>query len=159
MEVILKETIDTLGEEGDIVKVKDGYARNYLIPKNKAVAATKSNIAVLEKQKAAIEARKAALRKEAEAIAEKINATVITIEQRTGDDGKLYGSVTSSDIAARLEEAGIAIDRKKIVLDEPIKTLGTHKVPVKVAYQVTAQVSVEVVPVGGDQDESETSEE
>lgn len=147
MQVILKETIDTLGEEGDVVKVKDGYARNYLLPKNLAAVATKGNTAVLAKQKAAIEARKKQKRDEAEALARKIAAVTVTIAQRTGEENKLYGSVTTADIAAKLAEAGIEIDKKNILMDEPIKTLGTRTVPVKVGYQVKADVKVEVVPL------------
>lgn len=145
MQVILKETIDTLGEEGDVVKVKDGYARNYLLPKNLAAVATEGNIAVLAKQKAAIEARKKEQRATAEAMAKKLAAVTITIAQRTGDDGKLFGSVTASDIAAKLAEQGIEIDKKTILLDEPIKALGSKSIPVKVGYQVKADVTVEVV--------------
>jgi len=145
MQVILKETIDTLGEEGDVVKVKDGYARNYLLPKNLAAVATEGNITVLAKQKAAIEARKKEQRAMAESMAKKLAAATIAIAQRTGDDGKLFGSVTAGDIAAKLAEAGIEIDKKKIMLDEPIKTLGSHTIPVKVGYQVKADVKVEVV--------------
>lgn len=147
MELILKETIDTLGEEGDIVKVKDGYGRNYLIPQQKAVLANKSNIAVLEKEKAAIEARKAEQRATAEAFAKKISDVTVTIAQRTGEDDKLYGSVTSADIAEKLAEAGVEVDKKKIMLDEPIKTLGVTMVPIKVGYQMTADVKVEIVPL------------
>lgn len=145
MQVILKETIDTLGEEGDVVKVKDGYARNYLLPKNLAAAATVGNIAVLAKQKAAIEARKKEQRAVAESMAKKLAEATVTIAQRTGDDGKLFGSVTAGDIAAKLAEAGIEIDKKKLLLDEPIKTLGSRTIQVKVGYQVKAEVKVEVV--------------
>jgi large subunit ribosomal protein L9 len=147
MNLILKETIDTLGEEGDIVKVKDGYGRNYLIPYGKAVQATSSNITILEKERASIEARKLGLRSDAEALAKKIAGVTITIEQRVGDENRLFGSVTSNDIAQKLAELGIKIDRKKIILDEPIKTIGTKMVPIKVGYQVNADVKVEVVPL------------
>lgn len=144
MELILKETIDTLGEEGDIVKVKDGYGRNYLIPQQKAVLATKSNMAILDKEKAAIETRKKEQREGAEALAKKIAGATVSIEQRAGEDNKLYGSVTSADIAAKLAELGIEVDKKKIVLDEPIKTIGVTMVPVKVGYQVAAEIKVEI---------------
>jgi len=146
MELILKETIDTLGEEGDIVKVKAGYGRNYLIPQGKALVANKSNIAILAKQQAAIASRKAAQRSEAEKLADRIAAVTVTIAQRTGEDNKLYGSVTSSDIVAGLAAHGVAVDKKKILLDEPIKLLGSHTVPYKAGYQVTAEIKVEVVP-------------
>lgn len=147
MKLILKETIDTLGEEGDIVKVKDGYGRNYLIPYGKAVQATSSNITILEKERASIEARKLGLRSDAEALAKKIAGATITIAQRVGEENRLFGSVTSTDIAQKLAELGIQIDKKKILLDEPIKTIGTKMVPIKVGYQVSADVKVEVVPL------------
>ena len=145
MQVILKATIDTLGEEGDVVKVKDGYARNYLLPKNLAAMATDGNVAVLAKQKAAIEARKQEQRAADEALAKKITDATVTIAQRTGEDDKLFGSVTAADIATKLAELGIEIDKKKLLLDEPIKTLGTKTIPVKIGYQVRADLKVEVV--------------
>ncbi|MFU8818848.1 MAG: 50S ribosomal protein L9 [Desulfurivibrio sp.] len=145
MELILKETIDTLGEVGDVVKVKPGYGRNYLLPQGKAMAATKSNLAVLEKQQAAINARRAEQRSLAEKLAAGIAAVTVTIVQRTGEDNKLYGSVTSADIVAGLASQGVEVDRKKLLLDEPIKTLGSYLVPYKAGYQVIAEVKVEVV--------------
>ncbi|MEW6221648.1 MAG: 50S ribosomal protein L9 [Thermodesulfobacteriota bacterium] len=147
MELILKETIDTLGEEGDIVRVKPGYARNYLLPRNKAVAATPSNMAVLKQEKAAIEARKKRLRTEAEDLAKALAGATITISQRVGEENRLYGSVTAADIADRLAEMGLAIDRKKILLTEPLKTLGVFTVPVKVSYQVSTEIKVQVEPL------------
>ena len=147
MELILKETIDTLGEEGDIVKVKNGYARNYLIPQKKAVEATKSNLAIFAQEKSAIEARKERHRDEAEGLVKKITGATVTIEQRTGEEDRLYGSVTSADIAAKLADLGLDIDKKKILLDEPIKTLGETMVPVKIGYQMKAEIKVEVVPI------------
>ncbi len=150
MELILKETIDTLGEEGDIVKVKPGYARNYLIPHNKAVIATKANIAILEREKATIEARKETQRKESVDLASKINGTVVTIEQRVGEEDRLFGSVTAADIASKLAEHGIEVDKKKILLEEPIKTLGEKLVQIKVGYQVNAEVKIEIVPLTGE---------
>ncbi|MDF1614701.1 50S ribosomal protein L9 [Desulfurivibrio dismutans] len=146
MEVILKETIDTLGEIGDVVKIKPGYGRNYLIPQGKAMLASKGNLAVLAKQQAAIAARKAEYRAVAEKLAAGIGAATITIAQRTGEDNKLYGSVTSGDIASALAAQGIEVDKKKIMLEDPIKTLGTHTIPYKAGYQVTAEIKVEVVP-------------
>ncbi len=150
MELILKETIDTLGEEGDIVKVKDGYGRNYLIPQKKAVLATKSNLAMLEQDKSTIEARRQKNRAESEALAKKVSGSTILIEQRAGEENKLYGSVTSADIAEKLAELGIEIDRKKILLDEPIKSVGVTMVSVKVGYQMTTEVKVEVVPLASE---------
>ncbi len=147
MKLILKHTIDTLGEEGDIVKVKEGYGRNYLIPHGKAVLATDANITALEKERATIEDRKLSLRSDAEALAKRIAAITVTIAQRAGEENRLFGSVTSSDIAQKMAAAGIEIDKKKIVLDEPIKTIGTRMVPIKLGYHFNAEVKVEVVPL------------
>lgn len=145
MDLILKETIDTLGEEGDIVNVKPGYGRNYLLPKGKAVAANKSNMAILEQNKAAIESRKQEQKSAAEGLAKKIAGASVVIKQRVGEDGRLYGSVTNGDIAAKLAELGIEIDKKKIMLDQPIKTIGTSSAKIKVGYQMTVDLNVEIV--------------
>ena len=150
MEVILKELIDTLGEEGDVVKVKGGYGRNFLLPQRKAILATKASLAVLEKEKAAIEARKAEMRTDAESIAKKIAGLTVVIEQRSGDEDKLFGSVTTADIADKLATLGVSIDKRKISLSEPIKTLGDYVVTIKVGYQVNAEVKIQVIPVGGE---------
>lgn len=150
MELILKETIDTLGEEGAVVKVKPGYARNYLIPHRMAVLASPANLATLEQQKTIIGERKEKQRREAENLAKKISSSVIMIEHRVGEEDKLFGSVTAADISEKLDELGIAIDRKKILLDEPIKTLGMKTVIVKIGYQLTAELKVEVVPLAGE---------
>jgi large subunit ribosomal protein L9 len=146
MEVILKELIDTLGEEGDVVKVKDGYARNYLLPQGKAISATKTNLAILEKAKSVIEARNLAMRTDAESIAKRIADLTVVIEQRAGEEDKLFGSVTTGDIADKLKTLGVTIDKRKIVLPEPIKTLGEYLVPVKVGYQVNTELKVQVIP-------------
>jgi len=156
MELILKKTIDTLGEEGDVVKVKPGYGRNYLIPHGLAVNATSGNLATLEKQRTAIEARKTLIRSEAEKIAGKIAGTTLVIEQMVGEEDRLFGSVTAADIANGLDELGIKVDRKKIVLAEPIKSAGEFKVTIKIAYQVTAEIKVQVVPATTDDTESKT---
>jgi len=148
VEVILTETIDTLGEEGDVVKVKPGYARNYLFPQSKAVAATNANRVLLAQEQSAIEGRKERQRHEAEELAKRIAGSVVVIEQRVGEEDRLYGSVTSADIAARLAGLGIQVDRKRIQLSEPIKTLGEFAIPIKVGYQVTSDIKVQVVPVG-----------
>lgn len=158
MELILKTTIDTLGEEGDIVKVKDGYGRNYLLPEGKAVQATKSNLTVLEKEKEAIEARKLAMRKDAESIAKRITGTTVIFEMRAGEEDRLFGSVTSGDISDKLSSLGIEIDKKKIMLDEPIKSLGESMVPIKVGFQTDAEVKVQVVPMV-ESEETEKAEE
>ena len=153
MELILKETIDTLGLEGDVVKVKDGYGRNYLIPSGKAVIADKGNLAILEQQRSAIEAKVAKMNEEAEALAKKIAGATIIIAQRVGEEDKLYGSVTTADIAEKLVEVGISIDKRKIMLDEPIKTLGETMVNCKVGYQMTAGIKVEIVPLNVEEED------
>jgi large subunit ribosomal protein L9 len=150
MEVILKELIDTLGEEGDVVQIKPGYGRNYLLPQGKAILATKANLAVLEKEKSAIEARKAAMRTDSESIAKKIAGITVVIEQRAGSEDKLFGSVTAADIAEKLATLGVTIDKRKISLSEPIKTLGEYLITVKVGYQVNADVKVQVIPLSGE---------
>lgn len=152
MELILKETIDTLGEEGDLVKVKAGYGRNYLIPTSKAVLATKANMFILEQQKSVIEARKAKMTAEASYLAKKISGITVEIAQRVGEEEKLFGSVTSGDIAEKLAELGIKIDKKKILLDEPIKTIGSSMVPCKVGYQMTSEIKVDIVPLAVDEE-------
>lgn len=146
MELILKQTISTLGQEGDIVTVKPGYGRNYLLPQKKAVLATPANKAILEQNKADIVARREAERKVAEELSKKISGLEIVIEQLAGDDGRLFGSVTSADIVAKLAENNIDIDRKQILLVDPIKTLGTTTIGVKVGFQMTTDITVNVVP-------------
>ncbi len=146
MELILKETISTLGQEGDLVTVKPGYGRNYLLPKGKAVMATKENLAVLEQNKAEIEARIAAERSKAEQLAKKIAGREVIIEQLAGEDERLFGSVTTADICDKLGELGIEIDKKQILLSDPIKTLGETSVQIKVGFQMIAEISVKVVP-------------
>lgn len=146
MELILKETISTLGLEGDIVTVKPGFGRNYLLPQRKAVLANRENRAILEQNKAAIEARRQNERKLADDLSKKISGIEIIIEQLAGDDGRLFGSVTSADIADKFAAQGIAIDKKQIVLVDPIKTLGAATVQIKVGFQMTTDIMVNVVP-------------
>jgi large subunit ribosomal protein L9 len=147
MELILKKTVESLGEEGDIVKVKPGYARNYLIPKKMAVLANKANLTLLEQEKATIVARREKQRQEAESLSKKISGTIITIAHRVGEEDKLFGSVTAADIAAKLAEINIQVDKKNVLLTEPIKTLGEAIVPIKVGYQMTSEITVQVVPL------------
>jgi large subunit ribosomal protein L9 len=145
MQLILKKTIDNLGEEGDVVKVRPGYGRNFLLPQGMAIVASKGNLAQLAIEKVAIEARRKQQRADAEALAKQLEALTITISKRVGDEGKLYGSVTSSDLADKLAEQGIVVDRRKIVLDEPIKTVGETMITIKVGYQVNAKVKVDII--------------
>ncbi len=159
MEVILKETIDTLGLEGDIVNVKPGYARNYLIPQQKAVAVNKASLTRLKKEQQAIAARREAEQKNAEQLAAKIEKTTITLCRKVGEEDRLFGSVGSKDIARELKACGIVIDRRSILLAEPIKSIGETIVSVKVGYQVTSPLTVQVVPEGVDADEEKKNEE
>ena len=151
MELILKKIVDTLGEEGDIVKVKSGYGRNFLIPKKLAVVANKANLALLEQEKAVIESRREKQREEAESLSKKVSGTTITIQHRAGEEEKLFGSVTAADIAEKLAELDIQIDKKNILLAESIKTLGEVVVPIKVGYQTTSEITVTIVPLETDE--------
>ena len=147
MEVISKESIESLGNAGDIVRVKPGFARNFLLPKGKAIIADKKNIKALERQRSKILELAAKRKEEHEALKVKLEELTIEIPVRVGEEDKLYGSVTNQDIAKAIEEKGYEIDRKKIVLDEPIKSLGAHEVKVKISPEVTATITVNVVPV------------
>ncbi len=145
MQIILLEDIPSLGKAGDLVKVSDGYGRNYLIPKKKAILATEKNLKALETQKAFIRSKIGKEKKDAENLAQKIENLSCRIAKPVGESGKLFGSVTSMDISAFLNENGIDVDRKKIMIEEPIKNLGIFKVPIKLHPEVTAQLKVWVV--------------
>ncbi|MCF8057142.1 MAG: 50S ribosomal protein L9 [Desulfocapsa sp.] len=148
MEVILNETIDTLGREGDIVKVKPGYGRNYLLPQKKAVSANETNRALFEKNKAEIAARLEEETNTAEALAKKLAGTTVTIAMLSSDNERLFGSVTTSDISSKLaEDSGITVDKKNILLSDPIKDLGETTVTCKVGFQTTADITVMVIPL------------
>jgi len=144
MKVILKTEIDSLGLEGDTVNVKNGYARNYLIPKGFALEATNQNIKLIEMQKKKIDERRLKAQEGAEKVRDLIAEKVIKIYQKAGDENKLYGSVTTMDIAESLEKEGISIDRRKMVLDKPIKTLGEYEVTIKLHPKVAAKLKVVV---------------
>jgi large subunit ribosomal protein L9 len=146
MQVILKEDVHNLGKSGDLVKVKPGYGRNYLIPQGLAVVATAGNIKEIEHQKKLIAARNAKLAKDAAAQADRLAAVEVQIERQVGEEDKLFGSVTSRDIEDALHDKGITVDHKKIVMPEPIKTIGYHTVEVKLGNGVVGKVKVVVVP-------------
>ena len=146
MKVILRQDIDELGLEGDVVEVAKGYGRNYLIPKGIALDATRPNIKLMEMQRKKIEVKRLKAKEDAEKIKEKIADITVTISQKVGEEDKLYGSVTSMDIASQLEAQGILIDRRKINLDKPIKTLGEFDVPIKIYHEVTGAIKVIVTP-------------
>ena len=144
MKVILKVDVEGVGSAGDIVEVSPGYARNYLIPRRLALAATSRNVKSLEKQKAEIMKKVDKERKRIEALAQRLAQTKVVVTKQAGEKGKLFGSVTTRDIADALAREGIEIDRKKIVLEETIKTLGSYQVKVKLPHGIESQVQVEV---------------
>ena len=142
MEVILKEDVHKLGSRGDVVKVADGYGRNYLLPRKLAIEATKANRAVIEQMKAAAVRRSAREKADAEALSTQFNNLSLTFQRRSGEHDQLFGSVTSGDIAAEMEKKGFNVDRRKIQLHEPLKSLGEFTIPVKLHKDVTAHVRV-----------------
>jgi large subunit ribosomal protein L9 len=146
MEVILREHIDNLGRRGDVVKVAAGFARNYLLPRKLALAVTEANKRQIERERKVADAREAEEKQQAEALAQRLAALEIEIARRVGENQTLYGSVTSADIAQALEAKGFHVDKRKIVLAEPLKAVGEVTVPLKIHRDVTAQVKVKVVP-------------
>lgn len=145
MEVILREDMPKLGQAGDIVKVKDGFARNFLLPQNKAMVSNHKNLAALEKQRQALAAKAAKLRQDAESIAERLSALVINIAKEVGENGRLFGSVTNQDIAEALQAESIEIDRHKIILEAPIKEIGDHSVDIKLHSELKVSLKVAVM--------------
>jgi large subunit ribosomal protein L9 len=145
MDVILREDIDKLGTRGQLVKVAPGYARNFLLPNKMAVAATESNKKIVEQERQAHLRREAKVEGEAKDLGKMLGGVSITIAQKAGENDQLFGSVTSKDIAEALEKQGYTIERRKIALEEPIKTLGEFKVPVRLHREVTAEITVTVV--------------
>ena len=152
MEVILKEDVLKLGHRGDVVKVADGYGRNYLLPEKLAIEATAANRAVIEQMKASAVRKSAKEKIDAEALSQQLDALELVFERKVGEHEHLFGSVTSSDIAHALEAKGFTIDRRKIALDDPLKSIGEYHVPVKLHREVTSHVKV---TVKGDQPEAE----
>jgi large subunit ribosomal protein L9 len=144
MEVILLERVGRLGQMGDVVKVKDGYARNFLLPQGKALRATEANRARFEKDRAQLEARNLELKKEAEAVAVKLDSQSFVTIRQAGDTGQLYGSVSTRDIADVVTEGGFSVERRQILLDRPIKALGLHDVQVALHPEVVVKVKINV---------------
>ncbi len=145
MEVILKEDVINLGHRGEVVKVADGYGRNFLLPRKLAMEATSANKAVIEQMKAAAARRSATEKAQAEELVTKLVPVVLTFTRKSGEQGQLFGSVTSADIATELGTKGFEIDRRKIQLNEPLKALGNFDVPVRLHREVTAHLKVRVL--------------
>ena len=142
--VILQQDVKNLGKTGEVVRVRPGFARNFLIPNQLASTATSGNVNRLEHEKRQASARNAKAKAAAQEVATKVAATPVTLARKVGEEGKLFGSVTSKEIGAALAEKGVEIDRRNIQLAEPIKQTGTYEVPVKLGYDVTATIKVEV---------------
>jgi large subunit ribosomal protein L9 len=145
MKIILLENVPSLGKAGDLVKVSAGYGRNYLIPQQKAILATEKSLKVVEHKKRQVQQRMEKTKKDSEKMGQRIEALSCTFAKTVGESGKLFGSVTSMDIENYLKENGIEVDRKKIILEEPIKNLGMFTVPIKLNSEVTAHLKVWVV--------------
>jgi large subunit ribosomal protein L9 len=146
MKVILTQDAENLGFAGEILEVAKGYARNFLIPKGMAMEASEQNIKRTEQQRKSIEVKKIKAKEDALKAKERLAEVKVTIAQKVGEEEKLYGSVTTMDIAGELEKQGVMVDRRKILLDKPIKTLGEFKVPIKLHHDVTGAIKVVVIP-------------
>jgi large subunit ribosomal protein L9 len=144
MEVILKEDVPKLGHRGDVVKVATGYGRNYLLPKKLAIEASEGNKKVIEQMKASAVRKAQKDKADAEALAKQFEGVSVTITRRAGEHDQLFGSVTTSDIAAELEKKGFTVDRRKLELDQPIKTVGEYSVPIRLFREVSATIKVVV---------------
>ncbi|SHJ78176.1 LSU ribosomal protein L9P [Anaerobranca californiensis DSM 14826] len=146
MKVIMLQTVKKVGKQGEIIEVSEGYARNFLIPKGYAVEASKGNVKVLDDKKQAEQRKKEKELKEAKEYAEKISNIKLEILTKAGEGGKLFGSVTSKEIASLLADKGIKVDKRKIELPEPIKSLGEYNIPIKLHREVTATVKLVIIP-------------
>jgi len=145
MKVILREDLENLGKCGDVVEVKSGYGRNFLIPRNLAIPASKGNLRAINEVTVQKELRDKKVRREAERIKDHIEKISCTAEVNVGEEDKMFGSITSQIIAGLLKAEGVEIDRRKIILDDPIKNLGVYTVPIKIAHDVTANLKLWVV--------------
>jgi large subunit ribosomal protein L9 len=144
MEIILMEDVPFVGKVGDVVRVSDGYARNYLLPRKKAVPATATSQKALDHERHLVQHQQGRLEQEAQQLAQRLADLSCSVAKRAGEGGKLFGAVTSADIAKALREQGVSVDRRKIVLEEPIKNVGTYTVYLKLHPTVTAQLNVVV---------------
>jgi large subunit ribosomal protein L9 len=146
MEIILRETIDNLGRAGQVVKVADGYARNYLLPKKLAYVATPGNLKVIEAERSSLLRKEAKQKEDAEKLQQMLEAVEVTIRRKVGEQDALYGSVTNADVAEALEKKGFEIEKRKIHMDDHIKTIGEFSIPVRLFKDVTAHIKVKVEP-------------
>lgn len=145
MRIVLREDVDNLGHRGEVVKVADGYARNYLLPKGKALPATEGNLKTIEREKRRYVVRQSKEKQDAEALAQRLAGISCTIVRKVGENDLLYGSVTAGDVAEYLETEGIQVDKRRVQIAEPIKSLGIYTIPVRLHSEVTAQLKVWVV--------------
>jgi large subunit ribosomal protein L9 len=145
MEVILRTDVPKLGKAGDIVKVKDGYARNYLLPKGLAIPANQKTIKALENQRKIILAKAERERKKVQSLAEKLTGLTLTFYRKVIEGDRIYGSISTQDIVKALEEKGLSLERRFVLLDEPIKQLGTYEIPIRLGPGVEVKISVEVI--------------
>jgi large subunit ribosomal protein L9 len=146
MEIILRETIDNLGRAGQVVKVADGYARNYLLPKKLAYVATPGNLKVIEAERTSLLRKEAKQKEDAEKLQQMLEAVEVTIRRKVGEQDALYGSVTNADVAEALEKKGFEIEKRKIHMDDHIKTIGEFSIPIRLFKDVTAHIKVKVEP-------------
>lgn len=144
MEIILQEEVADLGQIGDVVKVRDGYARNYLLPRGLAIQANRRNVRVLEHHKRLVAVKKERVQRQAQTLLDQLSALSLTIPAKAGEEGRLFGSVTNIDLETALKEKGLTLDRRKILLDEPIKQLGSYEVPVNLGGALRANIKLEV---------------
>ncbi|HJT24522.1 MAG TPA: 50S ribosomal protein L9 [bacterium] len=144
MKVLLKNDVPKIGKKGELLDVKEGYARNFLIPNGLAIEATGGTLKQYDEEKKAGERKKAKEKEEAQALAAKIKGTTITLKHKAGEEGRLFGSITSAEVAEALKQKGFDIDKKQIILDEPIRLVGSHDVKIKLHTEVTASLHVEV---------------
>jgi large subunit ribosomal protein L9 len=149
VEVILKEDIENLGKIGEVVRVRDGFARNYLLPRGLVLEANKKNLRLFEHQKKIVADQKQKIMKSAQAVGEQLSGVELTIPMRAGEEGRLFGSVTNMQLEKALKERGLNVDRRKIQLEQPIKTLGDYEIPVRLSAELTVMLKLSVVPEEG----------
>jgi large subunit ribosomal protein L9 len=149
MEVILKEDIANLGKIGEVVRVRDGFARNYLLPRGLVLEANKKNLKTFEHRKKVVGDQKQKIMRNAQSVGDQLSGVALTISMRSGEEGRLFGSVTNMQIEKALKAKGLVVDRRKIHLDEPIKTIGDYEIPIRLSADLTVPLKLSVVPEEG----------